>query len=149
MSKILDNTLPAEVIDLFNKELTTAIISTVTEDGFPHAMPVHLMFAPDHSTIRLALMCVHKTVANIKNNSKAFITILEGPDIALGIKGSAKVIREPMNNSSAMCMVEFKVEEIKSDTTPTVIVVEGIRNVHRTEKTKPFFRGMFDELYKG
>ncbi|MFL0196647.1 pyridoxamine 5'-phosphate oxidase family protein [Clostridium sp. WILCCON 0269] len=149
MSKILGNTLPENAIDLFNKELTTAVLSTVTDEGFPHAMPVHLMFAPDNTTIRLALMKIHKTVANIKHNSKAFITITEKEDTALGIRGSAKVIREPMENNSAMCMVEFKVEEVKSDTTPTVIVINGIRNIHRTEKTKPFFRGMFDELYKG
>jgi len=149
MSKILGNTLPKEVVELFNKELTTAIISTVTEEGVPHAMPVHLMAAPDNKTIRLSLMKVHQTIANIKHNSKAFITVLEGPDIAIGIKGSAKVIREPMNGNNAMCMVEFKVEEIKSDTTPTVIVNTGVRTTHRTEKTKNFFRGMFDELYKG
>lgn len=149
MSKILGSILPKEVVELFNKELTTVILSTVTEKGEPHAMPVHLMVAPDDKTIRLALVKVHKTTENIKQNSKAFITVLEGSDIAIGIKGSARITREPMEGNAAMCMVEFKVEEIKSDTTPTVIVNNGVRSEHRTEKTKNFFREMFDELYKG
>lgn len=146
MSKIKGNELSKEVVELFNKELTTVILSTVTDEGFPHAMPVHLMAAPDNKTIKMALMKMHKTTENIKKNTRAFISVIEGPDIAISIKGSAKVIKEPMEGNSAMSMVEFIVEEVKSDTTPTVIVTEGIRSKHRTDKTKDFFRVMFDEL---
>lgn len=149
MSKILGDSISKEVVELFNKELTTVMLSTVTNEGFPHAMPVHLIAAPDNKTIRMALMKLHRTTENIKHNGKAVITALEGSDIAISIKGTGKVVKEPMEGNSAMCMVEFDVEEVKSDTTPTVIVTEGIRSKHRTEKTKDFFRVMFDELYKG
>lgn len=138
-----------ELVQLFNKELTTIILSTVTSEGFPHAMSVHLISAPDDKTVRMALASKHKTTENIKDNGKAFITVLEGTDIAVSMKGAAKVIREPMEGNSAMAMIEFKVEEIKSDTTPTVIVTDGVRSKHRTDKTKDFFRAMFDELNKG
>ncbi|GIM27759.1 hypothetical protein CPJCM30710_04250 [Clostridium polyendosporum] len=148
MSKILGSSMPQQIVELFNKELITVLVSTVTEEGFPHAMPVHLMAAPDDKTIRMALMKKHQTTVNIKNNGKALISVLEGSDIAIGIKGTARVVREPMEGNDVMCMVEFKVEEIKSDTTPTVIVTDGIRSKHRTEKTEIFFRSMFDELYK-
>lgn len=148
MSKIIGDSLPPEVVDLFNKELTTVIVSTVTEDGVPHAMPVHLLAAPNDKTIRMSLVKGHQTVANIKNNGQAFITVLEATDLAMGIRGTAKVVREPMNNNPAMCMVEFKVEQIKSDTTPTVIVTQGVRTQHRTEKTANFFRTNFDELFE-
>ncbi|MBI6872358.1 pyridoxamine 5'-phosphate oxidase family protein [Clostridium aciditolerans] len=149
MSKIIGTSMSKEIVELFNKELTTIILSTVTNEGFPHALPVHLIAAPDDKTVRVALMSIHKTTENIKDNGKAFITVSEGTDIAVGIKGTAKVVREPMEGNSAMCMIEFKVEEIKSDTTPTVIVTDGIRSKHRTDKTKHFFRAMFDELYRG
>ncbi|MGI6119873.1 MAG: pyridoxamine 5'-phosphate oxidase family protein [Desulfosporosinus sp.] len=149
MSKIIGNSLPEEVVDLFKKELTTVVLSTLTPEGFPHAMPVHLIFAPNDKTFRMALVKSHQTITNIKNNSKAFITVLDGPDIAMGIKGTARVVREPMEGNAAMCMVEFNIEQIKSDTTPTVIVTEGINKKHRTPKTEGFFRTMFDELYKG
>ncbi len=149
MSKLIGDSLPQEAVDLFNKELTTVILSTVTPEGFPHAMPVHLLAAPDGRTIRMALMNAHQTTGNIRDNGKAFITVAEGTDICLGIKGTAKVVREPMEGNPVMCMVEFKVEQVKSDTTPTVIVTEGIRTRHRSDKTAGFFRAMFDELYKG
>jgi hypothetical protein len=149
LSKIIGSTLSQEIIELFNKELTTIILSTVTEEGLPHAMPVHLIAAPDEKTIRMALVKAHQTTANIKANSKAFITVLEGQDVALGIRGTAALVKEPMEGNSAMCMIEFKVTEIKSDTTPTVIVTDGVRSKHRTENTKDFFRSMFGELYKG
>lgn len=149
LSKILGNTMSQEIVELFNKELTTIILSTVTEDGFPHAMPVHLLAAVDDKTIRMALVKAHQTTANIKNNGKVLITVLEGPDLAVGIRGTAKVVKEPMDGNAAMCMIEVKVATIKSDTTPTVIVMEGIRSKHRTEKTQSFFRSMFDELTSG
>ncbi|TGE32216.1 pyridoxamine 5'-phosphate oxidase family protein [Desulfosporosinus sp. Sb-LF] len=149
MSKIIGNSLPEEIVDLFEKELTTVVVSTLTPEGFPHAMPVHLIFAPNDKTFRMALVKSHQTTTNIKNNGKAFITVLEGTDIAMGIKGTARVVREPMEGNAAMCMVEFDIEQIKSDTTPTVIVTEGINKKHRSPKTADFFRAMFDELYKG
>ena len=149
MSKIIGNSLTPELIELFNKEMTTVVLSTVTAEGFPHSMPVHLMIAHDEKTVRIALVKSHKTVENIKNGSKGMITVLEGTDFAMGILGSTKIIREPMEGNSSMCMVEFTVEEIKSDTTPTVMVVEGVHTVHRSTKTGEFFRTMFDELYKG
>lgn len=149
MSRIIGDTLPPEVVELFNKELTTVVVSTITPEGFPHAMPVHLLAAPDDKTVRMALVKAHQTTANIKHNGKAFITVLESPDLAMGIKGAARVMREPMEGNAAMTMIEVKVEQIKSDTTPTVLVKEGVRTQHRSPKTADFFRVMFDELYKG
>lgn len=149
MSKIIGDSLPEEVVDLFKKELTTVVLSTLSPEGFPHAMPVHLIYAPNDKTLRMALVKSHQTTINIKNNDKGFITVLEGTDIAMGIKGTARVVKEPMEGNAAMCMVEFNIEQIKSDTTPTVIVTEGINKKHRSPKTTDFFRAMFDELYKG
>lgn len=146
MSKVVGNSLSQNVLDLLNKESTTVIVSTMSDDGYPHALPVHLIAAKDAKTIYLALMKDHKSVRNIRIKGKTFITILDGPDIALGIKGLAKVIKEPMKSNPSMIMMEFKVEEIKSDTTPSVIVLQGVNFVHRTNKTESFFRGIFDEL---
>lgn len=149
MSKIIGDSLSKELIDLFNKESVTVVMSTVTPEGNPHSMPVHLMAASDEKTIYIALVSAHQTVSNIKENGKAVISVLEGQDISLSFIGDVKVVKEPMEGSSVMCMVEFKVVEIKSDTTPTLIVTEGVRFKHRTDKTKDFFRAMFNELKQG
>lgn len=146
MSKILGNSLPRNVIDLFNQELTSIVLSTITPQGYPHAMPVHLLCATDEKTIMMALVNNHQTTTNIKDNGKAMVTALDGEDVAVGIKGTAVVVKEPMDANKAMVAVEFKVEEIKSDTTPTVIVKQGVRFVHRSSKTAEFFRKCFDEL---
>ena len=146
MSRIIGETLPTEAAELFDKEITTAVVSTVTEDGTPHAMPVHLLVAKDSKTICMALVKGHKTVENIKTNGLVFITVMDGPDIAMGIKGTAQVIREPMAGNAAMSMIEVIIEEVKSDTTPTGIVEQGVRMKHRSDKTAAFFRAMFDEL---
>lgn len=146
MSKIIGTSLTQDLVELFNKRLTTVIVSTVSEDGYPHAMPVHLLTAIDDKTLRMALMKSHETVQNLKQNEKMFVTVADGPDIAVGIKGTAKVIKDSMEENGSMCMIQFSVEELKSDTTPTVIVLQGIHTVHRTNKTEQFFNLMFEEL---
>lgn len=148
MSKILGDKLPHNVRDLFNQETTSVVLSTVTSQGYPHAMPVHLLCAPDEKTVLMALVKNHQTTVNIRDNGKAMLTVLDGEDIAVGIKGTAAVVKEPMDANKAMVAVEFKVEEIKSDTTPTVVVTQGVRFDHRSNKTAEFFRTCFDELYQ-
>ncbi len=147
MSKILGNTLPPEVKDLFNRESTTVVLSTVTPERYPHAMPVHLLCAPDEKRILICLVKNHQSTLNIKDNGKVMVSALDGEDIAVGIKGTAKVVKEPMEANKAMTAIEIEVAEVKSDTTPTVIVTGGVSFKHRSEKTTGFFRTCFDELY--
>ncbi|MDO9574296.1 MAG: pyridoxamine 5'-phosphate oxidase family protein [Candidatus Contubernalis sp.] len=149
MSKVIGNHLPTEVVEMLNQGQTTAVLSSVTETGDPHAMPVHLMVAPDEKTIRVALLRNHQTVENLTANGRAFLTLMEGSDMAVGIRCHASLVRDPMKGSKAMCMFQLEVEEVKSDTTPTVIVTEGVKIKHRSPKTTDFFKGMFDELIKG
>ncbi|UNC92916.1 pyridoxamine 5'-phosphate oxidase family protein [Candidatus Contubernalis alkaliaceticus] len=146
MSKVLGNYLPSEVVDMLNQGRTTAVLSSLTEQGNPHAMPVHLMAAPNERTIFAALLRNHQTVKNIIVNGRAFLTLMEGSDMAYGIQCGASLIRDPMKASKAMCMLKLEVKEVKSDTTPTVIVVEGIKIKHRSLKTTEFLEAIFDEL---
>ncbi len=146
MSQTLGNKLPPEVINLFNRELTTVVVSTIAPDGTPHALPIGLIKAVDAQTIRMGFMKGHLSVANIKQNPAAFITVMDDPDIAIGVRGKATVIREPMRANPAMCLIEFKVAEVKSDTTPTAAVYQGVRYRPRTDKGAAFLRDMFDEL---
>ena len=149
MSNVLGNQLPSEIMELLNQGKTTAVLSSVTEQGNPHAMPLHVMAAPDEKTIRIALLKNHQSTANLTSNGRAFLTLMEGGDMAYGIRCRASLVRDPMKASSAMCMFKLEVEEVKSDTTATVIVLEGIKIKYRSEKATEFFEGMFDELKEG
>lgn len=146
MSKILGKELSNEVVELLNKELTTVILATITDEGFPHSMPVHLVIASNNKTLKMAIVRGHKTSENIRKNNRAVITVIDGPDIAISIKGSAKIAKEYMECNPDMCIAEFIVDEVKSDATPTVIITEGIRGKHRDDSIKGFFRMVFDEL---
>ncbi|MCF8010263.1 MAG: DUF447 family protein [Clostridiales bacterium] len=148
MSKILGDRLPQEVVDLFNAKVTTVVLTTVTAENEPHAMPIHVVCAPNDKTVLMALLKNHQSTENIKNNSSAMITVMDGEDIAAGIKGTAKIAREPMEANKAMVIIEFTVKEVKSDTTPTVIVTQGVRFKHRSEKTEGFLNSAFNELYQ-
>lgn len=146
MSQILGDSLPEDIMNLLNQEITNVVVSTITDEGFPHAIPIGLITAKDHKTIFMSFMKGHLSLKNIKNNSKTFITVCDGPDLAVGIKGTAQIIKDPMEGNPGMVMIEFKVEEVKSDTTPTASVEQGIRFKFRTERGAHFYRIMMDEL---
>ena len=149
MSKVIGNQMTSEIMELLNQGKTTAVLSSVTEQGNPHAMPLHLMVAPDEKTIRIALLRNHQTVENLTADGRAFLTLMEGEDMAYGIRCRAGLVRDPMKGSKAMCMFHLEVEEVKSDTTATVILIEGVKIKYRSPKSTEFFKGMFDELRNG
>lgn len=146
MSKILESTMTKEIRDLLNSKNVTVVLATISEDNYPNTTPIHLITAPSEKKIRIALGKMHQSYLNIKANGKIMISMLESNDMALSIKGNARIVKDPMDGNKNMAMVEIDVQEIKSDTTPTVIVVEGIKIKHRTAKTAEFFRLMFEEL---
>lgn len=146
MSQILGEILPQDIVNLLNQGITNVVVSTINDKGYPHAIPIGLITPRDSKTILMSFMKGHQSAANIKNNSKAFITVCDGPDLAVGIRGTARVIKEPMDGNQGMSMIEFKVEEVKSDTTPAASVEQGIRIKFRTERGENFYRIIMDEL---
>ncbi|HHW04074.1 MAG TPA: pyridoxamine 5'-phosphate oxidase family protein [Thermoanaerobacterales bacterium] len=146
MSKILGSELTRELVNLLNSKGVTVVLATISGDNYPNTTPVHLITAPNEKKVRMALGKMHQSYMNIKANENVMINILESNDTAISIKGNARIIKDPMEGNKNMAMVEVEVLEIKSDTTPTLIVTDGIKTKHRTAKTPEFFRLMFDEL---
>jgi flavin reductase (DIM6/NTAB) family NADH-FMN oxidoreductase RutF len=146
MSKIIGKILSPEIMNLINKTKITAVLATVSEDGWPNTAPMHLITAINEIKLRLSIGKMHDTYNNIKHNGRVMINILEKDDTAISIKGKARIVRDPMNGNKSMAMIEIDIVEIKSDTTPTLIVKEGIKTIHRSEKTQNFFNLMFTEL---
>ncbi|MBS3815891.1 MAG: pyridoxamine 5'-phosphate oxidase family protein, partial [Hadesarchaea archaeon] len=82
------------LVDLFNNhpnEIVT-IIGTASEDGFPNTTPVSLVLAKDEKTLLITLKSDHTTTQNLRENNELSIEVLAENDIAVGIKGEAKVV---------------------------------------------------------
>jgi len=146
MSKILGNVLTPQIVELINSQSIVVVIATVSEDLTPNTTPIYLITAPSNKKLRMAVARRHQTYKNIKTNNNVMINILEVDDTAVSIKGEANIIKDSMEGNKATAMLEIDVKEIKDDTTPTIIISEGVKTKICSKRTHDFFRAMFEEL---
>lgn len=78
------------------------------------------------------------TTDNLRNNGRLIIEILDKNDLAVGIRGDAEVLKEPMDFNEAMTLWEMEVEEVKLDTSPVAKVLDGITKEPRSERGRKF-----------
>ena len=139
--KILGSELPDNALELLNKG-TTTIVATVDEDGYPRTAPIGLVGAPDRKTLRLGIASIWETYKNIKRNGKVMVCVIDEGHIAIGVKGRAEVTNDLLGTleipveleefqhlppTVPIPIVEVKIEQVKSDATPFLRVVSGIR----------------------
>jgi len=145
MSRASGNRLPEKALSQLQSRESTAILATNNPSGYPHTMPVHLMFAPDAATILMALRISHQSVANIRHDPHVMLCLCEKDDLNVSISGDATIVREPALSNRSMCIVRMLVCDVKDDSTHSE-TVSGIRYRCRTDKGTRFIAKMFDEL---
>ena len=144
--KVLGNELPRRAFELLNKEITTVVIATVDEDGYPRTAPFHWIVAKNKKTLRVAVNPHHVTCENIKRNEKVMVCVIDQNNTAIGIKGRAKVIKEAMETVPwHICIVEIEIEQIKSDALQWIPIKHGVR-FETAKRVKGLMRKAFNEL---
>lgn len=138
--------MPSNVIKLLNRGITTAVVSTIDKDGYPHTAPFHWIVAIDAKTLRIGINTRHTTMENIRRNGRVMVCIIDEGNIAVGVKGMAKVIKERMEKIPwPVAMVEVTIKEVKSDTTKLLTVIQGVR-FKASEEGKAIIEKAFEEL---
>ena len=134
--------------DLFNENPNQIIVvgGTVGEDGSPNTAPLSLIQAKDEKTLLLALLKGDTTTDNVIKNGKLIIEILRQDDLAIGIKGQARVLKEAMDCNSSMLLAEMTVEAVKLDSSPAQVLISGPAATPRSEKGRAFAEGVMAEL---
>ena len=145
MSNILGDSLPPEVYKVLTDRLSTTIVATVSPDGFPNTTPVHLLTAKDTKTLLMAMALRHQGTANIKDNGRAMVSLCEQGNVNVSIKGTGRIVREPMECNKAMCVVQLDITEVKDDSTHSRTTT-GIRYQCMSPKSVEFISDVFDEL---
>ncbi|MGE5527688.1 MAG: pyridoxamine 5'-phosphate oxidase family protein [Patescibacteria group bacterium] len=146
MSELSGNVLPGNLVALLDKRPTTVVVATVDDDGWPHAAPYNLVYAPDDRRLWLAVNRQDVTLKALRDYGLTMIEVLEEGDIAVGIKGRARVIRDRMEANCNLCLVEVDVVEVKRDNSPHYLVAQGIRTRLREEPYLLQQRLIFQEL---
>ena len=87
----------------------------------------------------------HDSYENIKRNGQVVVSLVAPPDIAVSIKGKARVAKERTELVNTDAVIEVGVEEVKDDLIPGSFPVSGI--LYSAEKhVKDFITKYIDEV---
>jgi hypothetical protein len=141
--------LPPEVLAALRKENLrinpVTVVATVDEDGWPHAAPFGSTRAVTPRTLRMLCLHYHDTYANVCRDGRVTVTVLSPPDIAVTIRGRARVVRERMKVHEHSAVLEVEVEEVKNDMPRTGLIGSAITFFPKDE-FEAWFEGVLGEL---
>ena len=144
--QVLGDELPQDAYELLRTQAVDVVIATVDEDGFPRTAPYSLVRALDRKTLRVGIGPSKRTYANIVRDGKVMICVLAEGNIALGIRGRARVIKERMESWNLhVAMIEINILEVKSDALTWVPIIQGIQ-VQLSDEIKELAQKGRDEL---
>ncbi len=134
---------------LENRRIGSAVVvATVDPDGSPHAAPFGSICYINPLVLRFGCDRKHDTYANIRRNGHVVVSLVAPPDVAVSIKGRARIAKERMDLVNSDAVVEVHVEEVKDDLIPGSFIVSGI--LYSAEKhVKEFITKYIDEVRKG
>jgi hypothetical protein len=111
--------LPPEVFAALRKPDSAinpiVIVATVDPDGTPRTAPFGSLRAVTPKLLRLVSSRYHDTYANLCRDGRVTVALLAPPNIAVSIRGQARVVKEQMDSDEHDAVVEIDVEEVKND----------------------------------
>ena len=111
--------LPSYVFEALHKPNRAinpiTVVATVDSDGAPRTAPFGSLRAVTPSLLRLACNQYHDTYANLCRDGRVSVALLAPPNIAVSIRGRARVVREGMDTGEHLAVLEIDVEEVKND----------------------------------
>lgn len=112
MAEIVSQSLNQDLLPLLQTE-RLATLSTVGENGVPEVNAISWVYAPNPSTVYLAVNSRSQVLKNIRNNEHITLTVF-GSGSIYAIVGKAKVKMERMEQVPIkLSMIEIAIEEIR------------------------------------
>lgn len=123
-----DDELPEEVIDALRRPpgKAVAIVATVDDDGAPRTATFGAMRPISARTLRFACNRANVTYDNLLRDGRVMIATFAPPDVAMGIRGHARVLKERMDTLPEDAVVHVDIEAVKNDHMPVVPIASGI-----------------------
>jgi len=126
---------------------SAAVVATVDAHGGPHTAPFGSICFVSPRIMGFGCDRKHQTYENIRRNGQVVVSLVAPPDIAISIKGHARVAKERMELVNTDAVIEVGVEDVKDDLIPGSFIVSGI--LYSAEKhVKDFITKYIDEVRK-
>jgi len=111
--------LPPDVFAVLHKQDRAinpiTVVATVDPDGAPRTAPFGSLRAVTPSLLRLACNQYHDTYANLCRDGRVSAALLAPPNIAVSIRGRARVVQERMDTGDHLAVVEIDIDEVTND----------------------------------
>jgi hypothetical protein len=98
-----------------------------TAGGAPHAIPVSTAVRAGGRRILLALAPRRESLARLRADPRAALTILAAGDVAVTAHGVARVVAESLPGAEGVVAVALDVESIQDHGQPTFAIEDGVR----------------------
>ncbi len=121
----------------------SSVVATVDEDGSPRVAPFGSLRAVNPRLLRLIIHRYHDTLANFKRDPRTMIAMICPPDVAVSVRGLARIVEEPFSLDERYALVEIDIDEVKND----MPVRLGIKTGIAVLPTGPFV-AWWKELWK-
>jgi hypothetical protein len=102
-----------------------AVLST--GGGAPHAIPISTAVRAGDRRVLMALAPRRDSLARLRADPRAALTILAGGDVAVTAHGTARVVAESLPGAEGVVAVALDVEEIQDHGQPTFAIEDGVR----------------------
>jgi hypothetical protein len=141
--------LPSEVFDALHKPNRAinpvTVVATVDPDGAPRTAPFGSLRAVTPRLLRLACSQYHDTYANLCREGRVSVALLAPPNIAVSIRGRARVVKEGMDAGEHLAVVEIDIEEAKNDMMRRGVIESAIGFVP-PEDLRDYYVGAIAEI---
>jgi len=122
-----------------------AVVATVDQDGTPRTAPFGSLRAVTPRLLRLACNHHHDTYANLCRDGRVSVAWLAPPNIAVSIRGRARMVKEQMDIAEHLVILEIDVEEVKNDMMRRGIIESAI-GFTPPEDLKDYYVGAIAEI---
>jgi hypothetical protein len=123
--------LPPDVFAVLHKPNRAinpiTVVATVDPDGAPRTAPFGSLRAVTPRLLRLACNHYHDTYANLCRDGRVMVALLAPPNVAVSIRGQARMVKERMDAGEHLAVVEIDVEEVKNDMMRQGVIESAIR----------------------
>ena len=141
--------LPPEVFASLHKPNRAinpvTIVATVDSDGRPRTAPFGSLRAITPKLLRLACGNYHDTYANLCRNGQVSVAVLAPPNIAVSIRGRARIAKAQMDIAKHLVALEIDIEEVKNDMMRRGIIQSAV-GFAPPEDLKGFYVGAIAEI---
>ncbi len=122
--------LPAAVFAVLRKADKAinpiTIVATIDPDGTPHTAPFGSLRAITSRSLRLICSRLHDSYANLYRDARVSVAVLAPPDVAVSIRGRAKVIKEQMDSAQDYAIVAIDIEKVKNNMARSGVIKSSI-----------------------